>query len=303
MTFQAGATSGLRYIAEVTAGTTPATPQMIDIPITSTTLDLTIDNIDDPTLVADRMEVENSQGNRHVQGDIVAVHKYGQFDDFVEATLGGTWSSNVVKASSATGGTARSFTIEQYFNDVTKFRRFTGVRFNSWSVSGTINENMVSTFGVMGMNMATATSALDASPTAVLAKTPLKFLGGTMTVGGVAAKLTAFNMEYNNNMSSSFIMNANVASEINWTKATLSGSFTQYLYDFVNYDLFNAGTTCEIVAQATDGTNTYTITIPKAKFTAANTPVPGAGVLFQTFNFNTSKDSSLGSTMSVTRSA
>lgn len=297
-----GAQAGLRYVAEVTAGTTPVTPQMIEVPYVSTTLDLSKELIQDPTIVSDRMEREEAHGNRIVQGDIVVTHRHDQYDDWVEAVTGGTWSSDVVKVSSATGGTPRSFTFEQDLSNITQRRRFTGVRFNTWNFSGQINSNVTSTFGVIGLNMSTSTSLLDASPTAVLDKTPLKFIGGTATVNGVAEKLTSFTFTLNNGMNANYILTSDVADSVDWTETTLEGSVVGYLEDLTMYNLFTSGTTCAIVAQATDGTDTYTITIPKAKFNSASVPVPGAGMLFNTMNFKAYYDSVSGTVMSITRS-
>ena len=90
MAFQTGSTSPLRYVLETVFNTTPATPQMVEVPYTSTSLDMTIDEIPDETIVQNRMELEMSIGNRHVGGNVVAVARHTQFDDWTEAVTGGT---------------------------------------------------------------------------------------------------------------------------------------------------------------------------------------------------------------------
>ena len=303
MAYSTGATTGLAYIAEVTFGTTPGTPQMVSIPKRSSTLDVTKEIINDPTILPDRMERDEKHGNKRVGGNIVVTAQHGQFDDFVEAALGGTWATNVLKTASATGGLERSFTIEESFGNITQFRQNTGCRINTFEVSGSINSYLQWTFGIIGKNMTTAQTALDLTPTAVVANKPgLTMLSGVVSVAASNVTVTAFSLSHNNNMAGVYGVTADTAAGINWAEVNQTGSITFYFEDLVQYNRFLLETTAAIVITATDGTNTYTFTIPKAKFNSAAVPVSGAGVLFLTMTFKALYDSVSGTTMSVTRS-
>lgn len=303
MTYATGSTSGFSYVPELTFGTTPATPQMINIPMVSSTLDYTKDIINDPTIISDRMERDEKHGNKHVAGNIVTTAQHGQFDDWLEAALGGTWTTDVLKVASATGGTERSFTVEQKFGNVGQYRQFTGVRINTWEITGAQNAYAQQTFGLIGKGMTVAQAPLDISPTEVIANKPgLTFLNGTLTLGGVAVTCTAFSLNHNNNMTGLFGVNSSSAVGINWAEAVTTGSMTFYFEDVVQYNRFLNETTAAGVISMTDGTNTITINIPKMKFNTASLAVPGPGVLFMTMNWKALYDSTLGSTFSLTRS-
>ena len=303
MTYAIGATSGLSYIPEVTFGTTPSTPQMINVPMISTTIDFSKDTINDPTIISDRMERNEKHGNKHVAGNIVVTAQHAQYDDWLEAVLGGTWTTNVLKVAGATGGTPRSFTIEQGFTDVGQYRAFTGCRFNTWEISGAVNSYVTETFGIVGKDMTIAQTPLDSTPTAVVANKPgLSLLGGTLTLGGSQVTVTALTLNHNNNMTGLFGVNSTSAVGINWAEAVTTGSMTFYFEDLVQYNRFLTETTCAGVITMTDGTGTHTINIPKIKFNTASLAVPGPGVLYMTMNYKALYDSTLGSTFSITRS-
>lgn len=281
MTVASGNRVQMAYAAETVFGTTDALPQMITIPMRSTTLDLSKEIINDPTIVSDRMERYERHGNYQVGGDLVVTLQHGQWDDFIEATLGGTWATNVLKV----GQVARSFTIEQGFLDITQYRRFTGCRINSWSVSVAPNAVVESTFGIIGAGLTASTSPLDASMTAVVDKQPLVHIGTTITVGGSAVKATAFTMQVTNNMNPDFSIGASSAFDITSNEVNLTGSATVYFEDMVMYNRFLNETSAAISVVLTDGTNTITLAIPVAKFNGAALPVGGSGNLFVTMPF------------------
>jgi hypothetical protein len=288
----------MAYIPEVTFGTTPATPQMVLIPMQSTTLDFSKDIIQDPTLVADRMKREAKHGNIATGGNIVVTLQHGQFDDLLEAALCGTWATNTIKSGTVT----RSFTVEEGFLDVTEYRRFTGVKVNSLELSLAPNQVVQATFGLIGQGMTTAIIPLDSTPTALQAKVGLTHLGGTITVGGTSVVATSLTLSLQNGYTANYGIGSATARDITYSDATLTGSVTFYFEDLVQYNRFVNETTAAIVCSTTDGTNTLTFTIPKAKFNGGQLPVPNSGVLFLTMPFEAFYDSVSGTTISITRS-
>jgi hypothetical protein len=127
-------------------------------------------------------------------------------------------------------------------------------------------------------------------------------LNGVCTVGGSAVTVTAFSLSHNNNMGGLYGVTSDTVAGINWAEASQTGSITFYFEDLIQYNRFLLETTAEIIITATDGTNTFTFTIPKAKFNAGAVPISGAGVLFLTMSFKALYDSVSGTTMSITRS-
>lgn len=99
------------YVAEVTPGTTPASPLKI---IRTTGGNGTFS----PTAI-ESPELHISETTDLVRTAVDSTHKingvlsYGTLDDFLEAILMGTWTSNAVQA----GNTKRTFTIEDQYTD------------------------------------------------------------------------------------------------------------------------------------------------------------------------------------------
>lgn len=297
--FASGSQSDVAYVAEVTPGTTPATPQMITIPKQSITLGLSKEIINDPTILSDRMERYERHGNYIVGGDIVCSLQHGQFDDFLEAALGGTWSTNVLKV----GSTAKYFTIERGFTDISQYERFTGCTVSEWNLSVQPNAIVTSTFSFVGMGLSTATSPLDATPTAVQNKEPLIHIGSTITVGGASVKATAFTLNVNNNIETGYAIGGSAAVVVKPTESVVTGSMTFYFEDLVQYNRFLNETPTSFSIQMTDGTNTLTIAADTVKFNGAAIPVNGSGLLFVTVPFKVLRNGTSGTTITVTRSA
>lgn len=81
-----------RYIAEVTYGTTPATPTMIEVLRTGGTLDAKTTTVSSKAVRSDRMTQGFFRTGVNSEGSIDVEAAYGQFDDLLEAALCGTWS-------------------------------------------------------------------------------------------------------------------------------------------------------------------------------------------------------------------
>lgn len=86
--------SSLAYVAEVTAGTTPATPAFKAIRSTSNTLAGTPTRTTSDEIRADRQVTDQILVDVAAGGQVPIELSYGAFDDFLEAQLQGTWSNN-----------------------------------------------------------------------------------------------------------------------------------------------------------------------------------------------------------------
>ena len=299
MAFASGSRVRLAYVPEVTFNTTPALPELVELPKQSMTLDLSKETFNDPTITSDRMEADERHGNIMVGGEVVATLQHGQFDDWLQAALGGTWTTNVLKV----GVIPRSFTIEQGFLDINQYRRFTGVRVNSYSLEVNPGSIVSATFGLMGAGMTTAQAPLDATVTAPQAKQGMSHIGGSISVAGSNVVCTAASISVENGMDPAMGIGSSTAFDLVWAESVVTGSCTFYFEDLIQYNRFLNETTAAIVIVLSDGTNTLTHTIPKAKFNTATLPVPNSGMLFVTMAFKGLKDATTGTTLQISRSA
>lgn len=103
----------LHAVAEVTYGTTPATPAFKTLRHTGTTLGLSKETLVSEELRSDRQIVDVRHGNKQVGGDISAELSYGNFDDELEAALLGTWARKATK----TAATLSAAAADDSFND------------------------------------------------------------------------------------------------------------------------------------------------------------------------------------------
>ena len=86
----------IQYVEEVTPGTTPATPQMIQQRRVSSSLALNKATFQSQEARLDRNISDFRHGLRTVSGDIVGEVSVGAWDDFIEAGMGVDWDTEIV---------------------------------------------------------------------------------------------------------------------------------------------------------------------------------------------------------------
>jgi hypothetical protein len=148
MAFAQGSRSSLSYIVESTFGTTPA-GNFTNLPFSTHSLNLSKDRVAGNDIQSDRMPRVDRHGNRQVGGDIAVDLRDADYDDWLEAAMLNTWSTNVLKV----GTTPKFFSIEDYAADIDQARLFTGCTVNTMGVSLAPNQMVTTTFGVVGKDM------------------------------------------------------------------------------------------------------------------------------------------------------
>lgn len=299
MTLASGSRSQLSIVAEEVFNVTPDTPQMALLPMHSTTLDYTTTTYKDPTILGDRMEIDEMHGNITVGGNIVSTLSHHQHDILLQAGTGGTWASNVLKAGIVT----RSFTIQQAFFDVMQFRYFTGCRVNDIDIAINPGQIVSITYTILGAGMTVGQVPLDETPTAALDVRGFSHVGGSITIAGSPVTCTAGTLKISNQMTSAWQIGSNTAKDVIWAEGQVTGSCTIYFEDLVQYNRFLTESVQPVVFTVADGTNTMIITVPRAKFQTGQLPVPNSQVLFLTLSFTGLKDPVTNTTIQFARSS
>ena len=80
---------------------------------------------------SDRQVSALSYGNKSGSASIPIEWSYGSYDSFMEAVLGGTWTTNVLKI----GNTARTFAVEETATELGITEQALGVQFSGFSIS------------------------------------------------------------------------------------------------------------------------------------------------------------------------
>lgn len=111
MTTATGAQHSMYYVAESTIGTTPTSPAFKTFRHTGTSMALTKGTIESAELGGRQVKCFR-HGNKQIGGGADFELGYGDFDDFLEAALGGTWTTEVdtgaITANAAVGTFTRS---------------------------------------------------------------------------------------------------------------------------------------------------------------------------------------------------
>jgi hypothetical protein len=297
-----GAQHSLHYIVESTYGTTPSTPTWTPLPHTGTNLAMTKDALESEKLRGDRQVEDFRHGNKSISGEVNGELEYGAFDDMLEAVLGGTWATNVLK----TGATRRSYTLERKFADLTtpEWHRYTGTEINSLSLSVSPNAMVGITLGVVGKDLSLATAAIASSTySADGTETPFDSFTGSITEGGsTIATVTAVDITLENGLEPLFSIGSDTTNRPSIGKSRVSGSLTTYFEDKALYQKFLNETASEIVLTITDASaQSYVIDLPNIKYNSGQPDVSGEGSVTVSMDFVALYNSADASQLVITR--
>jgi hypothetical protein len=297
----------IAVVAEVTPGVTPATPAFKNIRVTSESLTPAFDTLVSAEIRSDATVSDVRRTGITVSGDIgFELHRDGQaggFDDLLAASIRGAWTTNVAK-----GGTLKpSFTLERRINGASgySYLRFQGTRIGGISLSLTPDEMITGTLHATG-TAHTAAAALITGATYANASTNSPMAGIDVTslaVGGVSGvDYTGLTIDVDLNTRVQRKLGQVAARGIGFGRRVTTGTLTCFFEDLTAYNLFMNNTSQSIVATASDGTNQFTFTIPRARFTSGEVPTPGNDADFiLTLGWQATYDSTLGTDIQFAR--
>ena len=303
----------LRYVPEVTYGTTPTdSADWQELRFTSESLSATPETTTSSEIRSDRAISDMPKVNETVSGGINLELSANTYDDFIEATLGGTWAQDGVNLWDIIeqGTTYRSFTLEKEFSDIAKFTSFTGMRVGAMSLDlafGSIVTGSVTFAGSIG---ATGTTSLvGTGSSAALTTTDVMNASSDVSsvkIDGVETDIciNSMNITFENNLRAINCIGKASASDQRWGTCNISGSVTMYLSaeSFALYETALANGELSLEYTVTDGTNSYTFFLPRVKLSG---DAPQAGGLDQdvqfTANYTALQDSVEGTPIRITR--
>lgn len=300
MPFAQGSRTQLAYVAEVTYGTTPATPAMVSLPFVTHSVDLTKTRVQSAEITPDRMPRVDRHGQRTVTGDISVEMRPGDYDFLLEDAMFGSFSSNVLD----TGTTVSSFTLEDGALDITQFRAFTGCMVNTMQISIAPNQMTTATFGIIGKNMTQSATALDASLTAASANEPFDSFSGAISEGGSPiAYVNSIDFTLNNNLNPTFVLGSVTTPQVEFGMSSLEGTMTVFYEDaaLITKFLNETASSLSIVLDDRVAGLNYTLLMPRIKINGAAVPVSSPASRLLTIPFVALRDSSTGTQLRITR--
>lgn len=286
-------------IAEVTFGVTPATPVMLELPITNF----------NPTSNSGTMESAQLRAHPFVDQLLSTVfsHSIGldwemqanNQDSLIQMLCGDTWTTNVVKVKDVLS----SMTIESQ-NNGTLFSQYTGFFIGKTSVSVGSGDNAPIKITATGMAKAATLDAgatIASSVTAAAANTPMVFTGASATISGSAVALTNISFDLERTVNPLQLIGATTPREYVPAQVKLSGSLTVPYDAGAQSTVFAGFTDAPLVLTCAQGAKSFAFSIPKTKFTSFGRQVNQRGAILQSINWEAYYDTSSSTVMSITR--
>lgn len=284
----------LYAIAEVTPGTTPSTPTLVEIPIAGNpTLNVEKDNFQS-NRIGNRNVTHLRHGTRRASGDIPIELAYGDFDTLFESVMCSTWNTNVLKV----GNTQKYFTLERRYTGISEFQPFLGCLMNGFNFSAQPNGMVTGAFSVLGMGLMTpASSTLASVSTATAGNDPFDGFTGTITEGGSAANITALDLTLTNNGALPYIIGSDTAPHANVGMFGATGNVTAFFESeaLVNKFLAETESALTIEFEGIDGGD-LEFDFSSVKYTGSSVTEADEGLLVSmpfTATFNTGDASTL----------
>lgn len=238
----------LAYIEEVTSGTTPATPTLLEQRFTSEGLNANIENVVSNEIRADRNVSDLIQVGSSAGGSVDFELSYGSFDDWFESLMYSTWSTNVLKNANA----QKSFTMEKTFEAgaTDQFHRFTGCVANTLSLAIQSQQIVTGSFGFLAKGATTAQAIIaGATYTGANSNDVINAASNfaSLAIAGVTGpELTALNLNITNNLRQQQVIGSIESRGIGTGRFEVTGDMTVYFENEELYDIFLAGDAADL---------------------------------------------------------
>jgi hypothetical protein len=200
------------------------------------------------------------------------------------------------------GTTVTSFVIERYFIDVTQYQLYTGGIINGFSLDLAPNGMVTGGFSFLFKDAENASSAYhDGDPVDVETNRPFDSFTGYINENNTASEvLSALNFSLDNGFERNFVLMADTCPQMTSGRSNVTGSITAYFENKTLYDKFVNETESSLEVGFQDNNlNGYVITLPRVKYTSAETPVNSDGAIINTMNFQALDDATEASNIII----
>lgn len=191
------------------------------------------------------------------------------------------------------GRVFQSYAIEKAFTDVDEFQLYTGGLINGFSLEVTSNGMITGTFNMLFKDGENGGSAYHSgTPGAVSANRPFDSFDGYIKEGTTAnAQISSLSISLNNGFERNFVLMDNTCPQMTSGRSNATGTVTLYFADSSVYDKFVNETDSSIeIAFQDDVYNGFLVSIPRLKYTTADTPVNSDAAIINTMNFQALDD-------------
>ena len=275
-----GSKVSLAYAPQTDITVKPTTGWKV-LPFKSNSLNKAVELTDSETIVDSRIKTAGMVTSATAEGDVSVEFIKSTYDDLIAAAAFNTWSTNVLTMG---GNTSKLFAIEEKFGDVAQYHYWAGMAVNTWSLSIPETGFIEMTFGFMGQDYKTGTTAFSTTPaTAITAPKASSISVDSITIDGENLKgiacVTAFDFTLDNGMERQNCIGGGLygAKQLEMM-AAMTGNLTlaygQKAQSILDKQLTGATVAIEAVIKLPDN-STYTLSIPKAQLSG---DIPNGGM-------------------------
>lgn len=206
----------------------------------------------------------------------------------LETVAAGTYTS-VGKTTYApeTNHTDDSYTIEEFYSDISKSQVTTGNKVNTASFALPATGLVTADFGFMGQDLKqSSNAAYFTAPTAQSQTGIFAAVNGALIVDGkVVSLVTGLNININRNMTAEAVVGSNIRPEIYEGRIAVDGDFSTLYEDNTFFDYFNNENEISLVVALTENnlgnSNFMTFTLPRIKLSTDNKDDGEKGIVSQ----------------------
>lgn len=176
----------------------------------------------------------------------------------------------------STGHTDPSFTVEQWFSDISQSEVYTGLKPASMSLDLPSTGLVGASFSFMGRDLAqTGTSQYFSSPTSINTEDVLASVSGAVIVDGQpVALVTSMSLEIARNQEMATVVGSNLNADIFVGRITATGNMSVYMTDAAFRDYFDDEAHISVVVALTTGEEkdaaAISIALPRTLLNAAS---------------------------------
>jgi Phage tail tube protein len=300
MAFETGSKTQLVRIVEVTWGTTPATPAMTKTRFTSVSLEPVMGMIESKELRSDRMTADVRGTTLNGEGTIAFEFAPTDFDDLIEAALGGTWTANVLKA----GATQKSFSMEVGHTGISQYKLLKGCLVDKFSLDIKPNAIVTGSFSLISKDFAVAgTSAATTTPAASgLSPYDAQNSATVIKEGGTTiAYITGLSFTLDNGIEKATVVGSKSLAGAQFGRSKITGTVTALFQDATLLAKFLAETATSIECTLSNGTKSHALKFGNVKYTGGKSSVSTEGLLAVELPFTALYDGTSTSNLQITR--
>lgn len=279
-TIPASAVTRVARIAEVTWGTTPATPtfkvlRVTDAGIRTNKSTKAVEEIATHRNVMD--EVQTFQGASAAYKFALS---YGSFDDILSDVLFGTWSTNVL----VNGTTRAAATYEEMLqqNGATSFSRLTGGMLDSLDLTIAAQSDIVGGFSVKGkketLDTAIISGATYTAPNAKQVMSSGVSVGSLAIAGLTTPKVKSISLSIKNGLRERPVVDSLYTEEFGESLIQVTGTLELYYFSNAHYQMnldHGGGDLTFMLGQTTN--EKYTFDLPAIVFLDGARQIGGVG--------------------------